>query len=146
MSASAIRRAVSAVGTALALLVAVPSLASATVDRPAAAQSSHPRTFTEKQNGKTVKVHKGHRFKISLETCTDCGDHWVVTHKPDKSVVKIESKKMKADPHSPGAVGFGYHTIWTLKAVGHGKTTIKMVERGPSGQTVKRYKLHIHIP
>ncbi len=123
------------------LLGAAPVVAPA-----AAARASQVRTFGYSDSGRTVHVSKGATFKVRLKGCGDCGDYWSFSHRPDKAVVKVVSRRVVAAAKPPAVGGYD-HTIWTMKAVGRGTTTMRMAEHSASqhGKVIKRFSLTVKV-
>ena len=106
------------------------------------------RTVTHSSSGKTLGLKKGHELAVDLRTVYTAGYEWFWTQRPAKGVVKVVSKRLKPYPHKSGEVGYPYHTIFLLKAVGSGTTTIKLVERRSFDKTdvAAHFALTIHVP
>lgn len=105
-----------------------------------AAASGTTPVYKHKDSGRTVHLAVGSKFKVSLRTCADCGDRWSWVHRPDAQVVKLVSKRVVSHVVPP-AVGGIASTVYTFKVVGAGRTTEKLVEKGPSGMTVSHFHL-----
>ena len=91
--------------------------------------SHKPVVFHKSSSGMTIAVKEGKTFKVSLQACGDCGDHWAYKHRPASAVLEQIGTPKTVSEAPPGAVGGNNHKVWTFKAVGQGKTTMRMVER-----------------
>lgn len=129
-----VRRVAFALGSTALLVVA-----------PAAWAVTEVPTYHYADSGSTVTVHVGHEFRIKLATAYDGGYSWAITQHPDSAVLKLERKRLVADPHPPGTVGFGYHTIFRYAVVGRGKTSLTLTERRTFGvnRVLKRFTLTV---
>ncbi|HVX70188.1 MAG TPA: protease inhibitor I42 family protein [Mycobacteriales bacterium] len=118
-------------------------VAFAPVAEPASAAAA-TKIYTHADSGRTVGVSHGAKFKVRLKVCETCGYHWSFAKRPDKHVIVL---KHKTDVSSakPPAVG-GINTVtWTFKAVGKGKTTMRLVEHSPAQQVTKHFRLTVKV-
>lgn len=128
--------------TVAALVGSLTGTASAHPARGTAA----PVVYHDKASGHTISVAEGKTFKVSLEACGDCGQHWSFTHRPAAATVEVEHRRVVSDAKPP-AVGGNDHTIWTFRAVSTGKTTMRMVERSADdgNKVIKRFTLTVEV-
>ena len=105
----------------------------------AAASGTSP-VYTHKDSGRTVHLAVGSVFRVSLRTCTDCGDSWHWVHRPDPHIVKLVRKRVVSNVQPP-AVGGIAHTIYRFKVVAVGRTREVLVEKGPSGTAISHFRL-----
>ncbi len=109
----------------------------------AAAPAGTP-VYHHSDSGRTVHVVPGEKFKVRLKVCETCGYRWSFAHRPAKDVVKLVDKH-RVSSAKPPEVG-GINTItWTYKAVGHGKTRIKLIQRSPAQKVVKHFALTVKV-
>jgi hypothetical protein len=83
-------------------------------------------TYTHRDTGRTLRLHVGDRLRVRLVTVTDGNFFWHYVHRPDPSVVKVVRKRIIAPKLPPGAVGGEAHTVYRLKAVGTGRTSLRL--------------------
>ena len=126
--------------TAAALVLGLGPVAS-----PASAAGSIP-IYTHADNGKTEHLAVGTKFKVRLKGCGDCGDTWSFKQKPDPHVVKVLGRNVYTEAQPPAVGGYD-HTVWTMRVVGNGTTTMRMVERSASqnNKVIKRFSLTIQV-
>lgn len=94
-----------------------------------------------KSNGKTVSLLAGERLVVSLKEGSDGGYHWVVTGRPQPSVLKLLSNKSIPPSLSRGAVGGMSTRKLVLKARHRGEATLEMIQLGP-GETRAKHSSH----
>jgi hypothetical protein len=125
----------------IACLAALVTVAPATAS---AAATSHEPVYTHADSGHTEHLAVGTTFKVRLRGCGDCGDSWSFPKRPDPHVVKILSRRVIAEAKPPAVGGYD-HTVWTMKVVGRGSTTMRMAEHAATegGKVIKRFRLTI---
>ena len=87
---------------------------------------SPPRTLTEADNGKTVKVKVGDLVAISLKGNPTTGYSWRTAKLDGKAIEQAGDPKYTTNPHRPGMVGVGGTFLFTFKAAKPGKTQVSL--------------------
>lgn len=140
------RRAAAAV-LAAGSLVLGSTIVSPVTSAAAATRSTGTRVVGLPSSGHRVTLMPGQKLKIDLRTASDGGYRWVITKLPGQGSVRLLAKNVKPYPHKKGTVGFPSHTIYLLRAVGPGSTSIRLAERpaGSASPVAQRYTLRIRV-
>lgn len=129
----------------VAVLASSLVVVAAPLTPPVAAAASATPVYTQADSGKTENVAYHTDFKVRLRVCEDCGYRWSFAQRPDRKIIKL-IRRTDVSSAKPPAVG-GINTVtWTYEAVGHGKTTMKLVQKSPGGKVSKRFSLTIRVP
>jgi predicted secreted protein len=125
-----------AVVCASGLAVAAPATGSA-------ATATEP-VYTHADSGHTEHLRVGTVFKVRLRGCGDCGDSWSFSKRPNAHVVKVLRRRVVPEAKPPAVGGYD-HTVWTMKVVGRGSTTMRIAEHAAAegGKVIKRFRLTI---
>lgn len=88
------------------------------------------------------KIKKGETIDVLLESNPSTGYVWDFKEAIDTTVIKLESKDfIKKDKGDKTAVGAAGSEKWIFKAVGRGKTTIKLKYARPwEKDTASKYE------
>jgi inhibitor of cysteine peptidase len=114
----------------------------------AAPASARTVTVHKKDDGRTVRLHKGDRVVIVLDENPSTGYAWKFTRRPARSVARVASSRYQADPVPPGPpiAGSGGTRTVRLRAVGVGATKLRLTYAGagnrPSGG---RFRLSLRV-
>jgi predicted secreted protein len=143
LSRSVVRNGVLAAAAAAAVLAS--QVATGLAD-PTSTRATVP-TYTHRDSGRTLHLHVGDRLRIRLLTVTDGDFFWHFVRRPDPAVVRVVRKRIVAPKLAPGQVGGAAHTIYRLRAVGEGRTRIRLVYyQGTMRQQVaKRFTLRFRV-
>lgn len=87
-------------------------------------------TLGQKNSGHTVTLHRCERLTIRLKQAFDGGYSWKVARRPAPSILKLVSDKTVA-PTPKGAVGGTDTRLFVYRAVGKGKTSLRLTEGRP---------------
>jgi predicted secreted protein len=87
-------------------------------------------TVGKKSSGQTVTLHRCERLTIRLNEAFDGGYQWKATRRPAPSILKLLSDR--AISNAPkGAVGGTDTRVFVYRAVGKGRTSLKLTESRP---------------
>lgn len=104
--------------------------------------------LTEKDNGKTIKVHTGDLIRITLESNITTGYDWENADKVDKSILKLENNDYVSDPHPEGMVGVGGNTVIVYRALKQGKTKVDLTYMQPwepDADDIEKFNVTIEV-
>jgi predicted secreted protein len=114
----------------------------------ALAPTAEAKTYRKSDSGKRVKVAKGKTFKVRLKQHTGGGYLWRYAKRPDRAVVKRVKKRTITPCKAAYCVGGNSIIVWTFKAVGRGRTKIRLVEQRPfekDKKPINRFKLSVRV-
>jgi predicted secreted protein len=114
----------------------------------AVAPAAEAKTYRAADSGRSVKLAKGKRFKVRLSQHTDGGYLWRYRTRPNAAVLKRVKKRTITPCHAAYCVGGKSTIVWTFKAVGRGRTRIRLVEKRPfekKQKPIHRFKLRVRV-
>jgi inhibitor of cysteine peptidase len=83
-------------------------------------------TLHAKDDGRTVRLHRGDRVLIVLDENPTTGYAWKLTRRPARAIARVTSSRYAADPVAPGIVGSGGTRTIRVRAVGRGRTRLAL--------------------
>jgi len=102
-------------------------------------------TFTEEDDGRSVKLNRGEVFDIMLEGNPTTGYTWQKTEPEDRDILELIEREFKPQSDRIGSPGI---QIFHFKAVGKGRTTIRLIYHRPwekEVQPLREFELRISI-
>ena len=99
--------------------------------------------YTAGRTGRTAKVKRGDTVELRLKGCfSSCGYSWVITTRPDRSVLKRTGSAI----HSGSGATNQVH-VFRYRAVGAGHTSLKAELRPPGTgvRAAKHFRLSVRV-
>lgn len=114
-------------GWALRGLVAAAAAGALAGPAGATASCTNTKLGARDKDQTIVLTHACDRLTVTLNQSFDGGYAWSVSHKPAASVLKrVSAKSVATEP--PGTPGGTNHYVIVYRAVGKGKTALKLIE------------------
>lgn len=91
--------------------------------------------LTERDSGSSIDVKVTDVISVTLRSNQSTPYHWVLTQRPDRSVLETLGSDYESEGDAPGSGG---HEIWRFRAVGEGSTALELqyqnLDGTPTGQ------------
>ncbi len=125
----------------------IPALATATLVIFPAAVAAKTVSVTASSNGKTVYLHQGDTLTVTLREVKDGGFSWRTLAAPAPAVLRTLSSRYVAPNLPAGSVGGEGKRVNRYRAVGAGRTRVRLADYGPSrgAKPVGRFTLTVVV-
>lgn len=102
----------------------------------------------QRDSGRSISLHRGDLLQVSLVENPSTGFSWRTVRRPSRKVLKLTSNRFVSPPQtSPPTVGAPGRRVIVWRAVGSGRTTLKLGLFPPGSNTkaVKSFRLSIAV-
>lgn len=104
--------------------------------------------LTEKDNGRTIKVHAGDIIRITLESNITTGYDWENADKVDKDILKLDKNDYVSDPNPEEMDGIGGRTIIVYRALKQGKAKVDLTYMQawePDADDIEKFSVTVEV-